>query len=440
MMLKGNQRGGGRQMALHLLNSEENEHVIVHEVSGFVSDDVRGALAEAYALSQATKCKQYMYSLSLSPPIGAEADINKIEDAIDRAEKKLGLTGQPRVVVRHGKEGPGGYREHAHVVWSRIKADEMKAVNMSHDHDKLHNLSKQLYIEHNWKLPEGFVDKSRKSPLNYTREEWQQAQRHKQNPQEIRADLQECWGVSDSKKAFEHALQDKGYFLARGDRRGFVVLDSYGEIRSLPRQLNKTAKDLKPRLGDAKDLPSIQEVQEKISQRLTQNFKTYRDDLKQKHQQQLAPLKTEKQAMVAQHKSERTEQNAALALRQQKEDLERSKRLRKGFKGLWDKLTGSYQRTVRRNETETQKHALRDKQEREKLINQQRQRRQELFQHFKQLREQHHSERLAFYKNINRHYEKLERQQDLRALLDQERQGRTHQHKHGHDPNHEPEI
>ena len=103
-------------------------------------------------------------------------------------------------------------------------------------------------------------------------------------------------------------------------------------------------------------------------------------------------------------------------------------------------MTGSYQRTVKRNETETQKHALQDKQEREKLINQQRQRRQELFHHFKQLREQHHSERLALYKNINRYYEKLERQQDLRALLDQERQRHTHQHKHGHDPNHEPEI
>ena len=38
--------------------------------------------------------------------------------------------------------------------------------------------------------------------------------------------------------------------------------------------------------------------------------------MEQKHQQQLAPLKAEKQAMVAQHKSERREQNTALTLRQ----------------------------------------------------------------------------------------------------------------------------
>ena len=55
MILKGNQRAGGRQMALHLLNGEQNEHVNVHEVSGFMAQDVLGALNEAYALSKGTK-------------------------------------------------------------------------------------------------------------------------------------------------------------------------------------------------------------------------------------------------------------------------------------------------------------------------------------------------------------------------------------------------
>ena len=68
MILKGNQRAGGRQMSLHLLNAEQNEHVNVHEVRGFIAEDVLGALNEAYALSKGTKCKQFMYSLSLNPP------------------------------------------------------------------------------------------------------------------------------------------------------------------------------------------------------------------------------------------------------------------------------------------------------------------------------------------------------------------------------------
>ncbi len=51
MILKGNQRGGGRHMALHLLNAEANEHVNVHEVSGFMANDVLGAFNEIHAVS-----------------------------------------------------------------------------------------------------------------------------------------------------------------------------------------------------------------------------------------------------------------------------------------------------------------------------------------------------------------------------------------------------
>ena len=151
MILKGNQRAGGRQMALHLLNGEQNEHVNVHEVSGFMAQDVLGALNEAYALSKGTKCKQFMYSLSLNPPQDEKVDIETFEKTLERVEQKLGLQGQPRVVVFHEKEG----RRHAHCVWSRINTDEMKAVNISHPKLKLNDLSKSLYFEHGWRVPSG---------------------------------------------------------------------------------------------------------------------------------------------------------------------------------------------------------------------------------------------------------------------------------------------
>jgi hypothetical protein len=142
MILKGNQRGGGRQMALHLLNGLDNEHVTVHEVSGFIADDVLGALNEAHALSKATKCKQFMYSLSLNPPQDKKVPVADFEAALEKVEKKLALEGQPRVIVFHEKEG----RRHAHCVWSRIDAGEMKAINMSFDRDKLNGISKSLSL------------------------------------------------------------------------------------------------------------------------------------------------------------------------------------------------------------------------------------------------------------------------------------------------------
>lgn len=68
MILKASQRGGGKQLALHLLKTEENEHVEVHDIRGFVSNDLLGSLTEAHAISKATKCKQFLFSVSLNPP------------------------------------------------------------------------------------------------------------------------------------------------------------------------------------------------------------------------------------------------------------------------------------------------------------------------------------------------------------------------------------
>ncbi len=66
MILKGSQRSGGNQLGHHLLKTEENEHVEVHEVRGFVSDDLMGAMREAYALAKGTRCTQYLFSVSLN--------------------------------------------------------------------------------------------------------------------------------------------------------------------------------------------------------------------------------------------------------------------------------------------------------------------------------------------------------------------------------------
>ena len=44
MILKASQRGGARQLAAHLLNTEDNEHCELHDIRGFMSADLQGAL------------------------------------------------------------------------------------------------------------------------------------------------------------------------------------------------------------------------------------------------------------------------------------------------------------------------------------------------------------------------------------------------------------
>ena len=126
MILVGNQRGGAKDLALHLLK-QENEHVELHELRGFASENLVSALNESYAISRGTRCQQFLFSLSLNPPPQENVATQDFEQAIDKVEERLGLSGQPRAVVFHEKEG----RRHAHAVWSRIDADAMKAIPLS---------------------------------------------------------------------------------------------------------------------------------------------------------------------------------------------------------------------------------------------------------------------------------------------------------------------
>ena len=41
MILKASQRGGGQDLAVHLMRLDDNEHVELHELRGFASDDLQ---------------------------------------------------------------------------------------------------------------------------------------------------------------------------------------------------------------------------------------------------------------------------------------------------------------------------------------------------------------------------------------------------------------
>lgn len=408
MILKGNQRGGGRQMAIHLLNGEQNEHVNVYEVRGFMADDVLGALNEAYALSKGTQCRQFMYSLSLNPPQDEKVSIQTFEETLDRVEKKLGLEDQPRVIVFHEKEG----RRHAHAVWSRIDTDEMKAINIAFPKRKLNDISKSLYLEHGWQLPDGFKDKNKKNPLNYTRSEWQQAARIGRSPADIKRELQESWAVSDSKKSFENALGESGYTLARGDRRGYVAVDLHGEVYSLTKQLALKQKVLESRLGKTETLPSVTETKDKISNQLSSLFTRYSDELKAQHKKETQPLLRDKQEMIAEHKNVRTQLDISQKERWNAEEQKRIARIRRGFKGFFDKLNGRYWKTRKANERETYQANVRDQKEQEELVNKQLVERQNLQEQFNLLRDSQENERAELIRDLS-HLKSYENDKDL---------------------------
>ena len=125
------QRSGGGDLASHLLNEQDNEYVEIADLRGAIADDLHGAFAEWEAEASAmTKCRNYLYSLSVNPdPANGPMPRELYDDYIARVEESLGLFGQPRAVVFHEKTGRDGtLRRHAHAVWSRIDGQAMRAV------------------------------------------------------------------------------------------------------------------------------------------------------------------------------------------------------------------------------------------------------------------------------------------------------------------------
>ncbi len=399
MILKGSQRAGASNLSNHLMNDRDNDHVSLLELRGFISSDLHGALTETYAISRATQCKQFMFSLSLNPPKDHSATEEDFLNAADQAELKLGLQGQPRAIVVHEKEG----RRHAHVVWSRIDTDAMKAINLPFFKRKLNDLSRDLYLDHGWQLPEGLQMNGGKSPLNFTLQEWQQAKRQGIDPREIKQVLQDCYHRSDSLKGFQNSLEDRGYFLAKGDRRGFVALDVEGNIYSLSKWSGVKVKDLKAKLGSPEQLQSVTEAQSHIKARLTDQMKDFIKQVKAGHARDFEPLKSELKDMVTDHCKERDQLQTKQDERWQEEVKTRSERLNKGVRGLFDWISGKGKETKVHNEQEAYQCLLRDREQRNDLINAQMKERKSLQHRFDKLRQKQKQDRAELAVFINRH-------------------------------------
>jgi len=379
MILEGNSRGGARNLADHLM-SHENDHVTVHDLRGFASDDLHSALNETYAISRGTRCQQFLYSLSLNPPPDARVSSEEFEAAIDRAEERLGLTGQPRAIVFHEKEGPGGMRRHAHAVWSRIDGETMTARNMVFDRERLQEVSRELYREHGWRMPEGFADRSKRDPRNYDLAEWQQAKRHEKHPDEVREAISDSWAISDSVQTFSHAMKERGFYLAQGDRRGFVAVDTDGEVHSIARRAGIKTKQVNDRLGDPNELPNVKAARDAMAQDMSHMLGRLYNEQASKAKADKERLDADKRNMVEQQRAERQRFYHDQQQRQLREQAERQERFRRGILGLWDRVTGQHRRIAEQNRNETEAVQKRDREARDRVVFDQLERRRQLIE------------------------------------------------------------
>jgi len=398
MILKASQRGGAKQLAAHLLNGEENEHVELFDLRGFAADDLTGALHEAYAVSRATRCEQFLFSVSLNPPPSESVRIEVFEEALRKIEERVGLQGQPRAVIFHEKQG----RRHAHAVWSRIDADTLTAKQLSFFKQKLTAISREMFLENGWSMPKGLMESKARDPLNLTLEEWQQAKRQGYDAKAMKAAILECWAVSDSRAGFESALEERGLYLAQGNRRACVAVSHEGHVVAIARAVNIKTKDVVARLGEPQTLRTIDETRAHIAERITPRLKLFIEQAQRAYAFNSKSLLDARRQMVVRHQAERALFDHGQTERQAREMMERKARLRTGIKGLWDLLRGERSKQLKRNALETAQAKLRDREERHLFIASQLSERRDLQQRLVTARTAHQERMRDLFKDIDR--------------------------------------
>jgi hypothetical protein len=102
------------------------------------------------------------------------------------------------------------------------------------------------------------------APLLY---EHEKARRLGIDIHETRASIRACWDHSDNGRSFVAALADKGLVLARGERRGFIVVDPADGMHALRKRiLGHTAEEVRARLSDIdrQKLPTVEQAREQL--------------------------------------------------------------------------------------------------------------------------------------------------------------------------------
>lgn len=263
---RGHSFKGAGQYYLHDKQAQTNERVLwTHTLNLPTSDPEKAMRWMAHTAMNAGRLKKqagiaatgrksragevYCFSLAWHP--GQNPDKETVLNAALETLGLLNLHEHEAVLVAHG-DTP---HPHVHVICNLVHPENGKTAVPSYDRLTLSQWAENVERNDGEILCEQRVINNQKR-----KEKGQESKlklvKHKEKPVDFAPVIQELYQRSDSGQAFRAALQDKGYTLAAGDRRGYVLVDGAGKIYSLSRQLKgQRAADIKARLGAVENLP-----------------------------------------------------------------------------------------------------------------------------------------------------------------------------------------
>ena len=262
IIINGGSYSAGGWWSKHLQKAETNERVEVVGFDNLSADTIPDAFREMEALAAGTRCKNYFYQANINPRADEHLTPAQRDEAIETLEQNLGLTGQPRFVVEHQKEG----RTHWHVVWSRIDTEKMQAIPDSSTAAIHERTSRDLEIRFDLERGQSVLVPNREHERPERRPQKNETFRAAETGvdlETVKADAQAARQRADNGQSFRAALEASGdYVLARGDRRDFVIIDRLGDDHSLARRLGMKAAELRAYMADLDpaSLPSVDQA------------------------------------------------------------------------------------------------------------------------------------------------------------------------------------
>ena len=251
------------------LQSKDNDRATIVKSHGLRSESIHDMLSEMEAQAQGTRCQNFFYQMNLNPVPGERLSEAQWDRVREIAEKHHGFEGQAYFVVEHVKHG----RAHQHIVWSRIDIENVRAISDSNDARKNHAIAREIEQEFGLQQVKGPYDREPGEPRpKRAPEPWEMYRGMKTglDPRDVAAEVTELFHQSDSGKAFQAALEEHGYMLVRGDRRGFVILDGAGKEHSLARRIEgMNTKELNAFMRDVDrdKLPTVEQGRALYQQR-----------------------------------------------------------------------------------------------------------------------------------------------------------------------------
>lgn len=242
MVISGNIRGNGKQLAQYLISKGENKRLWIFEVDGMMDADedyLRQTILSMELMAEMTKSDKAFFHAQINPANGEDKRMTPEQwsQAADILAHQLGYHNQRRVIVMHQKKD----RTHAHVVFERYKYQTGKLVDNKHS---------RLKMDSSRKIMEEVFGHKRTPYRN-------------KNKNDLKEVATRLWNSTTTGAEFVHAARQEGYIVAEGmANRPFMIVDKQGRSFNLVKQIDGVrTKEVRERLRHEKLTPERQAIE-----------------------------------------------------------------------------------------------------------------------------------------------------------------------------------